>query len=312
MKYHLKIPFKLNDNSSIKNKDENIPFKLDKYTIKINLKENNQKGYFCIKYFEQKSEIWEFYQNFKKTIEYLNLSPLIWSIKVKPLDKENISEYIFEEKPSLKNSDNNTFICKTSEKILMNESFKMGIVQLYPEENIIKEISKNYEKLKHKNWDDNKKIIVAMDIYTNSYFKEKTTRFLSFINILELLKPEIKRKGLGLKCVNKLKSYVEQYRTSDQVQYNENLKNEFEGIFNSVKQLEKMSITYSIKQMPAQYKINIEKYDNMPKILSECYNVRSKFAHEGEIIDTFDECFNFLTEFIPILIINAIENMDNK
>lgn len=150
-------------------------------------------------------------------------------------------------------------------------------------------------------------MVTVLDIYTNSYFQEETASFLSYCIILELLKPKIERQGTGLKCVNKLKSTVKDYIDSDDVKNNNDLINELNGLNNSIDNLKYRSITYSIKQIPNFYDIELNGYGDIFKLLGKCYNVRSKFAHSGTIHKDFDEYFIFLREFIPILIIKAID-----
>lgn len=305
--YSLKIPFKLNANNSIKSDENKIDFKLDGYDIKFCLNDNHQKGEFVITFFEDKAEIWPFYTLFKKTIDILNLSPDLWSIKLINLEKDNIMRYVNEKCISEELTGDNVIVCKFSGGYTINESFKVGLIQLNPIDEIINKISMNFCCLKSINWENNKKLSAALDIYTNSYFQEDTARFLSYSIILELLKPVIEREGIGLKCVNELKSKIAEYQVSDKVSTNDNLINEFKSLNNSVKNLEYMSISYSIKQIPDSYNIELENYDDLPMMLGKCYSVRSKFVHNGSIHKNFDECFVFLREFIPILLMNAID-----
>ena len=306
-RYILKVPFELNGNSSIKSEKDNISFKLDEYDVKLRLNKNHQKGDFIISYFYDKREILPFYLIFKKTIDALNLSSNLWSIKLKNLNKYTIIRYVCEEHYSENLSESNAFICKSSGNYVMNDSFKMGVVQLNPIDNIINSISQNFIKFKDFDWQKNKKLVAVLDIYTNSYFQEDATRFLSYCIILELLKPKVEREGIGLVCVNEFKSTVEKYIDSDDVRNENGLINEFNGLKKSIDNLKYMSITYSIKQLPVVYNIELSAYDDIPKMLGKCYSVRSEFAHNGSIHKDFDRCFVFLREFIPILIIKAID-----
>lgn len=306
-RYFLKIPFELNGNSSIKSENDNINFKLDGYEIKICLNKNHQKGDFIISYFDDETEIWPFYLIFKKTIDVLNLSSDLWSIKIATLNKDTIMGYVDEDYYPDDLVGDDVFLCKSSGKYVMKGSFKMGLIQLNPIDDIIEKISKNFKKFKKMNLQENKKLAVVLDIYTNSYFQDDTARFLSYSIILELLKPKVERKGKGLECVNELKSTVEKYVNSDDVKNDDDLLNEFNGLNKSIGDLNKMSITYSIKQISNFYDIELDGYDDLPKMLGKCYNVRSKFAHSGSIHKDFDECFVFLREFIPILIIKVMD-----
>lgn len=304
IKYSLFIPFELNGASSIKSDEDKVNFKLDYYDIEICLKENHQVGKFTISYFDSKTDIWQFYLIFKKTIDLLNLSPDLWGIKLKNLNQDSIMEYV-ETNHFPENLDE-VHSGQYESHINLRLDLKLGFIQLNAINKIIDEMSYNFNKLQKINWKNNENLEVALDIYTNSYFQENISCFLSYTIILELLKPKIKREGKGLECVDKLMSIIEEYRNFDDVKNNVNLRNEFNGLNNTINDLNDMSITFSIKQIPSRY--NIEMEEDMPKMLGKSYNVRSKFVHEGYIHKDFDKCFVFLRKFIPILLSNAINN----
>lgn len=111
----------------------------------------------------------------------------------------------------------------------------------------------------------NDKLETSLDLYITSQFQNETSKFLTLITILELLKPNIKRKGIGKNCVDELIKVVDKYKEKSEIKNNTELHNEFNGISTKVKELEEMSINYSIKQIPSENEIELPQYPNMKK-----------------------------------------------
>lgn len=305
-KYTLIIPFKLNNNSTISIKDSSL-FQLEKYTVELKLDELH-KGHFKIHYFYNSEDILPFYNNFKKIIALLNLDAGLWSIKIKELNTGNINDYIkvnYEIDKRKINRNCIYFIPETTTILpctlkaipIFGKSFiKMS-----------DEIKFYYSKIDLLDLNENKKLKTALNLYSDSYFKDFESRFLIYMTILELLKPSIKRKGVGKKCAEQIKNVVAKFRECDEVKYDEELKNEMNEIDGSLNHIADRSIKYSLKQLAKENNIKIKGYEITEMINS--YKVRNEYVHRGKIRKEFDECLNFLTKFIPKILKVKIDEM---
>lgn len=96
---------------------------MDEYEIKLCLNDNYQKGEFIISYFGDETKIWSFYSIFKKTVDVLNLSSDLCSIKLKTLNKDTIMKYVFEDYYQDDLVEDNAFLCNSSGNLVINSSF---------------------------------------------------------------------------------------------------------------------------------------------------------------------------------------------
>jgi len=172
---------------------------------------------------------------------------------------------------------------------------------------VIDDITILYADSKNTEIMNDNKLNTALDIYANSFFQKDKPRYLSYFNILELLKPKIKRDTESLTYIENIIESIKEYEQKDKIQNNELLKNDFNSLKSSIGNLKNKSFTPSILQLVNDYKIKLEGYDDLEDWISSAYDVRNKFAHKGEILDNFDECLSFLEKFIPTLLLAKIK-----
>lgn len=307
-KYTLILPFILNDNSSISIKN-NQTFILEKYNVEINLTENHE-GNFKIYYFENQEDIFPFYNNFKKIISLLNLDAGLWSIKLKELN--NIKEYVKKNHIIDKSKINrNTIYFIPEITTELPCTLKATPIQVKSSQKISDKIKFYYSKRDSLDFDKNKKLKPALSLYSDSYFKDSESRFLIYMTILELLKPSIKRKGIGKECAKKIKSVVKEYKDSAEVKVDGDLKNEINEIEGSLNFISDRSIRYSLLHLANENNIEVNGYD-LHDMIIKSYKVRNKYVHEGKIKDEFGECLDFLTKFVPKLLKMEINKMINQ
>lgn len=309
-KYIFKIPFILNKHSGIKIKQDNeLKFTLEPYTIYIYLFKDEQNGNFEIP-FNDENKIYEFYQIFKSTLNRLNVvenkkyGP--WSIKLENITEENLNNFIHETNtPKVIVDGENYKEIHTSFnlKIDLEIDYVLSIILTA----IIDDITILYNDSKNSEIINDTKINTALDIYANSFFQKDKPRYLSYFNILELLKPTIKRDEETLSCVENIIEYIDDYKEAFDLENNEILKKDFDSLKSSIGNLKNKSFTPSILQLVKDYKIKLEGYDDLKDWISSAYTVRNKFAHKGEILDNFDECLSFLEKFIPALLLAKIK-----
>lgn len=309
-KYIFKIPFVLNKYSEIKIKEnDELKFILDPYTIYIHLSEDEQKGYFEIP-FNDENKIYEFYQIFKTTLNRLNIvenekyGP--WSIKLENIPEDNLDNYIYEINTAKIVVDEEKYKeihTPFNLKIDLQFDYVLSIILAA----IIDDITLLYADSKNTEIMNDNKLNTALDIYANSFFQKDKSLYLSYFNILELLKPIIKRDEESLTYIENIIESIKEYEQKDEIQNNEILKNDFNSIKSSIGNLKNKSFTPSILQLVNDYKIKLEGYDDLEDWISSAYTVRNKFAHKGEILDNFDECLSFLEKFIPTLLLSKIK-----
>lgn len=308
-KYIFKIPFVLNKNSGIKIKEnDELKFILEPYTIYIHLFEDEQKGYFEIP-FNDENKIYEFYQIFKTTLNRLNIVENEkyghWSIKLENITEDNLDNYIHETNTTkivVDEEDYKEIHTSFNLKIDLQVDYVLSIILTA----IIDDITILYHDSKNSEIINDNEINTALDIYANSFFQKDKPRYLSYFNILELLKPTIKRDEETLSCVEYIIERVDDYKEKFDLENNEVLKKDFDGLKSSIGNLKNKSFTPSILQLVNDYNINLEGYDDLEDWISSAYTVRNKFAHKGEI-DNFDECLSFLEKFIPTLLLIKIK-----
>ncbi len=309
-KYIFKIPFVLNKHSGIKIKeDDELKFILEPYTIYIHLSEDEQNGYFEIP-FNDENKIYEFYQIFKTTLNRLNIvenqKNRRWSIKLENITEENLDNYIHETiTTKIVVDEENYKEIHTSFNLKMDlqVDYVLSIILTA----IIDDITILYADSKNTEIMNDNKLNTALDIYANSFFQKDKPRYLSYFNILELLKPKIKRDTESLTYIENIIESIKEYEQKDKIQNNELLKNDFNSLKSSIGNLKNKSFTPSILQLVNDYKIKLEGYDDLEDWISSAYDVRNKFAHKGEILDNFDECLSFLEKFIPTLLLAKIK-----
>lgn len=309
-KYIFKIPFILNNHSRIKIREEDeLKFILEPYTLYIHLFEDEQYGYFKIP-FNDKNKIYEFYQIFKLTLNRLNIVGNLkygsWSIKLENITEENLNNYIHEiNTTKIIVDEENYKKIHTSFNLRMDlhVDYILSIILAA----IIYDITILYNDSKNSEIMNDNKINTALDIYANSFFQKDKPRYLSYFNILELLKPTIKRDEDTLTCVKNIIEYVDNYKEKFDLENNEHLKNDFDSLKSSIGNLKNKSFHPSILQLVNDYNISLEGYDDLDDWISSAYNVRNNFVHKGAILDNFDECLSFLEKFIPILLLVKIK-----
>lgn len=309
-KYIFKIPFVLNKHSGIKIKeDDELKFILDSYTIYIHLSEDEQNGYFEIP-FNDENKIYEFYQIFKTTLNRLNIVENEkyghWSIKLENITEDNLDNYIHETNTTkivVDEEDYKEIHTSFNLKIDLQVDYVLSIILAA----VIDDITILYADSKNTEIMNDNKLNTALDIYANSFFQKDKPRYLSYFNILELLKPKIKRDTESLTYIENIIESIKEYEQKDKIQNNELLKNDFNSLKSSIGNLKNKSFTPSILQLVNDYKIKLEGYDDLEDWISSAYDVRNKFAHKGEILDNFDECLSFLEKFIPTLLLAKIK-----
>jgi len=309
-KYIFKIPFVLNKNSGIKIKEnDELKFILEPYTIYIHLFEDEQKGYFEIP-FNDENKIYEFYQIFKTTLNRLNIVENEkyghWSIKLENITEDNLDNYIHETNTTkivVDEEDYKEIHTSFNLKIDLQVDYVLSIILAA----VIDDITILYADSKNTEIMNDNKLNTALDIYENSFFQKDKPRYLSYFNILELLKPKIKRDTESLTYIENIIESIKEYEQKDKIQNNELLKNDFNSLKSSIGNLKNKSFTPSILQLVNDYKIKLEGYDDLEDWISSAYDVRNKFAHKGEILDNFDECLSFLEKFIPTLLLAKIK-----
>lgn len=309
-KYIFKIPFVLNKHSKIKIKEyDELKFILEPYTIYIHLSEDEQNGYFEIP-FNDENKIYEFYQIFKTTLNRLNIvenqKNRRWSIKLENITEDNLDNYIHETttaKIVVDEEDYKEIHTSFNLKMDLQVDYVLSIILTA----IIDDITILYADSKNTEIMNDNKLNTALDIYANSFFLKDKPRYLSYFNILELLKPKIKRDTESLAYIENIIESIKEYEQKDEIQNNELLKNDFNSLKSSIGNLKNKSFTPSILQLVNDYKIKLEGYDNLEDWISSAYDVRNKFAHKGEILDNFDECLSFLEKFIPTLLFAKIK-----
>jgi len=309
-KYIFKIPFVLNKNSGIKIKEnDELKFILEPYTIYIHLFEDEQKGYFEIP-FNDENKIYEFYQIFKTTLNRLNIVENEkyghWSIKLENITEDNLDNYIHETNTTkivVDEEDYKEIHTSFNLKIDLQVDYVLSIILAA----VIDDITILYADSKNTEIMNDNKLNTALDIYANSFFQKDKPRYLSYFNILELLKPKIKRDTESLTYIENIIESIKEYEQKDKIQNNELLKNDFNSLKSSIGNLKNKSFTPSILQLVNDYKIKLEGYDDLEDWISSAYDVRNKFAHKGEISDNFDECLSFLEKFIPTLLLAKIK-----
>ena len=309
-KYIFKIPFVLNKHSGIKIKeDDELKFILEPYTVYIHLFEDEQNGYFEIP-FNDENKIYEFYQIFKSTLNRLNIIENkkygSWSIKLENITEENLNNFIHETNTTKIVVDEENYKeihTSFNLKIDLQVDYVLSIILTA----IIDDITILYNDSKNSEIINDNKINTALDIYSNSFFQKDKPRYLSYFNILELLKPTIERDEETLTCVEKIIEYADNYKETFALENNELLKKDFDSLKSSIGNLKNKSFTPSILQLVNDYNISIEGYDDLEGWISSAYTVRNKIAHEGEILDNFDECLSFLEKFIPTLLLVKIK-----
>ena len=309
-KYIFKIPFVLNKHSGIKIKeDDELKFILEPYTIYIHLSEDEQNGYFEIP-FNDENKIYEFYQIFKTTLNRLNIveneKNRRWSIKLENITEENLDNYIHETNTTkivVDEEDYKEIHTSFNLKMDLQVDYVLSIILAA----VIDDITILYADSKNTEIMNDNKLNTALDIYANSFFQKDKPRYLSYFNILELLKPKIKRDTESLTYIENIIESIKEYEQKDEIQNNELLKNDFNSLKSSIGNLKNKSFTPSILQLVNDYNIILEGYDDLEDWISSAYAVRNKFAHKGEILDNFDECLSFLEKFIPTLLLVKIK-----
>lgn len=181
---------------------------------------------------------------------------------------------------------------------------------------------KSYQKMSDKikfyysnraslDFDKNKKLKTALNLYSDSYFKDSESCFLIYMTILELLKPSINREGIGKECGEKIKNVVAEYNELDNVKSNHELENEIKEIDGSLNHILHRSIRYCLIQLAKENNIEVNGY-GLTEMINKSYSVRNEYVHRGKIKNGFDECLDFLTRFVPKLLQMEIDKLINK
>lgn len=165
-----------------------------------------------------------------------------------------------------------------------------------------------YSKIDSLNFEKNKKLKTALNLYSDSYFKDFESRFLIYMTILELLKPSIKREGIGKKCGEEIKNIVTEFKECDEVKSDKELENEINEIEGSLTYILDRSIRYCLKQLAEENNIKIDGYE-LTEMINKSYSVRNKYVHNGEIKNEFEECLDFLTRLVPKLLQIEIDKL---
>lgn len=296
-KYLLPIKFITDENSGILiENDDDSTFCIDSNYITIEYNETSRKGIFKV-LSEDKNSLFEFYKTLKSIINTMSLfNPQYknWNMKLEKIDDKNINEKIIELKPQeLKKDGNNYYI--TEYITLKTDVNLLQAIASIKLSTIVKDFKSIHEKIIGNNKIKNQEII--LDLYKNSFFQDKPARFLTYMNILELLFKQHHLNEKGIKCINDLIGILDE-------EYKDKLLDEddYESIKNGIGRIKRKSITYCVKQIPEDYGVYINNLKYSENMLKDAYDVRSNIAHEGEIIENFEECYNFLEKFIPKLL----------
>lgn len=303
-KYKLTIPFTTTEMTGITiEENDNLSFNIGSNHVKINYDENREINSFEV-INDDINSLLEFYKEFKQSINLMSLYDskyTQWNIKLKNMDENDLRKNIIELKPSEFIKDGNTYIIKTNLSMTIDLEVKAKVLIKLPL--IIKDIQDIHDKFNANPKVKNKEIV--LDLYKNSFFQDKPACFLTWVNILELIAPPLHQKEEGIKCIDELNEIMKD-------KYKNKLdENDYTSIYDRLGNLKRKSITYCVQQLPILHEVNINSLEYTQKMIKKSYNVRSKIAHEGRIIDDFDECYNFLNNFLQLLL-KKIFNIENK
>ena len=310
-KYTFKIPFELNKHSGIEiKKNDELKFILEPYTIYIYLLKDEQNGYFKIP-FNDKNKIYEFYRIFKLTLNRLNVIENkkygSWSIKLENISENNLKNYIYENNTT-KIAADEEYYKEIITKINLQMDLEMDYVLSIILTAIINDITLLYNDSKNTEILNDNKLNTALDIYANSFFQKDKPRYLSYFNILELIKPTIMREDPSLTCIENIIKYIDKYEQVTCMKNKDLVKKDLNSLKSIMGMLKNKSLIQSILKLVNDYNIKIEEYDNLEEWLSSAYKVRNALVHEGKILENFDELLVFLKNFIPILLLYKIED----
>ena len=276
-------------------KNDNLIFNIDSNDIKINYNKTKRKGSFEI-INDDKNSILDFYKNLKNIINTMSLyNPQYtnWNMKLKNYDDNELNNRVIELKPIEITKKGNHYEISTS--INLDMEIKLyGSIASIKASTIIDDIKEINEKIGENCQIKNKSTV--LDIYKNSFFKEKSSRFLSYVNILELLTTREHIKKNQEKCIDDLIEIIDN-------NYSDKLKNdEIETLKSRIGGLKRESITKSVEQIPKEQGVYIKNKKYSKNMLKKSYDVRSRLAHDGILTEDFNECYDFLDKFIPIFL----------
>lgn len=294
-KYLLPIKFITDEHSGILiKKEDELTFCIDSNDITIKYNENSRNGTFEVISLN-KDSLFNSYNNLKTIINTMSLyneQYSNWNIKLEKIDEAELENKIIELKPQKVIKDGNYY--KITDNVYLNiEIDSVEVIACISLPSIIEDIQNIHEKIVENEF-KNKEIV--LDLYKNSFFQDPTARFLTYINILELLAPELYQEKEGIDCIDDLSEILKK-------EYKNKLNNDdYESIKNRLGILKRKSITHRVKQLPEKYDVCIDNLEYTKSMIKDAYDVRSRIAHEGRIIENFNKCCNFLEKFIPLLL----------
>lgn len=160
---------------------------------------------------------------------------------------------------------------------------------------IIKAFSLDYESI-----NDDEKLLLALEIYTEHSQFSRKRQFLDLITILEILKPEYNVSEKSLETIAKFKKEMKKLRKSfnkDSDEYGE-----FSRYFTDLGYWKTKSINKSLQQFVKEYQNEFKEYEDIDAKVKKAYDIRSNIVHKGIIDEEFDVYFEFLKNFVGKLL----------
>ncbi|WP_019264756.1 HEPN domain-containing protein [Methanobrevibacter smithii] len=173
----------------------------------------------------------------------------------------------------------------------------------------------NIEKTDELNIDciiNDKKLILALEIYSKLSQYHFKAQFLDLITILEILKPKYQISNNSMKHLDMIKKHIKKLR-DDASEKNSEEYDELNRYLSSMNFWDEKSINKSLKIYVNENKVNFGDYENIETKLKDVYDIRSKLIHNGKISDEkeFYEKYQFLKDFVKELLLDRINGYKN-
>ena len=312
-KYKLFIPFKLKSYGKLETKDSNNKIKINDLNYSIKYSDDFKIHYFCIESFNTEESALRFYENFKILLKLilLNDSRLIFKLnenvnhaKKVPwnINQPNGYKYIAKY--------NETSLFPLTEPIYLLKTGKFGFYSNIIPKDITKSIKNIISEFDlNKIRKNDKKMNLILDIYSQSKQESPKSRFLSLINIIEILQENEKKSKKYTKVNKKLLKYIDKLKkdikkdnkisNEDKKEYEEILKKYSSDIG---KWKSRKTIDKYLNKLKEKNNINIDSYkDN----LNKAFKIRNKMVHGNKYInvdENFYKSLNFLNKLIESII----------
>jgi hypothetical protein len=318
-RYSLYVPFTVAPGREISSIDKLDPFIINDYSL--HLETFDYYYVIVISYFKDKESAIRFFSKLQSSLFWFSLKYKIgidYSSIVKGVelyDKEIVIDDDNPLKPVLEKVDwdsvegqydgNETVVLPANKKLMRFGAGKVRVTagvgaNIFMD--CIKEVFDfpNPEKLV-----DNKKLKLAIDLYSTSQFEESdNATFITLVSALEALIPDSEVSTFTKEVINLINSELNKKRVEYDKESDE--RRDIEHLQSRLGELKKQTIGTSMRgYIKSIVDINVDLTDpeTISRKLKEIYNTRSTLLHEGTADeDEIKVGLDFLREFLPKLL----------